>query len=378
VNSHQEGSQVKRALARAGIGAIEISRESVLESRECGELMRVIAAIADPADAGLVKSALATTMAGSDAAALATLAQGDAAFARIVDALAEARRDWSDGGPQAALRRWLLAMGAGPRLAGLRDGERRLTNLAHLLELLGAHPEPREGAAAALRWLARMRADPAALGRDAGELRLESDEDLVRIVTVHKSKGLEFPVVFVAGLEEGLLPISLSLESREQVEEERRLMYVGMTRARQQLYISCARSRYHQGEVMFSVRSRFIEEIDPLHLTFRGGAAGSAGTGGQQSAPARPRTATRTPAWRAPAKPAAFDAGASDPMPRYEDESQETVSLRVGLAVTHETFGPGRIVALDGRGSEARAVVDFKSVGRKQLLLKFANLRTGA
>jgi DNA helicase-2/ATP-dependent DNA helicase PcrA len=65
-------------------------------------------------------------------------------------------------------------------------------------------------------------------------------------------------------------------------------------------------------------------------------------------------------------------------MPSYEDESQENVALHVGLSVTHETFGPGRIVALDGRGSEARAVVDFKSVGRKQLLLKFAHLRAGA
>jgi DNA helicase-2/ATP-dependent DNA helicase PcrA len=141
------------------------------------------------------------------------------------------------------------------------------------------------------------------------------------------------------------------------------------------LYISHARSRYHQGEVLYSVRSRFIEEIDPLHLTFRGGAPG--GQESQLSVPARPRTATRIPAWRAPAKPAASEGVASDPMPRYEDESQDHVHLHVGLAVTHETFGQGRIVALDGKGSEARAVVDFKSVGRKQLLLKFAHLRTG-
>ena len=215
------------------------------------------------------------------------------------------------------------------------------------------------------------------------EVSLVSDVDTaefgrnaVTLMTLHAAKGLEFPVVFISGLEEGLLPISLALDSREQIEEERRLMYVGMTRARQQLYLSHARSRYHQGEVMSSVRSRFFDEIDPQHMTYRGSTVGGHDT---QSAPvARPRTATRTPAWRAPAKPAAFDAGASDPMPSYEDESQENVALHVGLAVTHETFGPGRIVALDGRGSEARAVVDFKSVGRKQLLLKFAHLRAGA
>jgi DNA helicase II / ATP-dependent DNA helicase PcrA len=215
------------------------------------------------------------------------------------------------------------------------------------------------------------------------EVSLVSDVDTaefgrnaVTLMTLHAAKGLEFPVVFISGLEEGLLPISLALDTRQQIEEERRLMYVGMTRARQQLYLSHARSRYHQGEVMFAVRSRFIEEIDPVHLTQRGAAVGGHST---QSAPvARPRTATRIPAWRAPAKPAAFDAAASDPMPSYEDESQESVPLHVGLAVTHETFGPGRIVALDGRGADARAVVDFKSVGRKQLLLKFAHLRTGA
>ncbi len=215
------------------------------------------------------------------------------------------------------------------------------------------------------------------------EVSLVSDVDTaefgrnaVTLMTLHAAKGLEFPVVFIAGLEEGLLPISLSLDTREQIEEERRLMYVGMTRARQQLYLSHARSRYHQGEVMFSVRSRFVEEIDPLHLAFRGGAA--AAHDPQVQTQVRPRTATRTPAWRAPVKPVGQRGGSPDPMPRYEDESQEQIHLHVGLAVTHETFGQGRIVALDGSGSQARAVVDFKSVGRKQLLLKFANLRAGA
>lgn len=216
------------------------------------------------------------------------------------------------------------------------------------------------------------------------EVALVSDVDTaefgrnaVTLMTLHAAKGLEFPVVFIAGLEEGLLPISLSLDAREQVEEERRLMYVGMTRARQQLYLSHARSRYHQGEVMFSVRSRFIEEIDPLHLTFRG-AAPAGGRSAVPAAAARPRTAGPTPAWRSPARPARTEPHHADPMPDYENESQEQITLHVGLAVTHESFGPGRIVALDGRGAEARAVVDFPSVGRKQLLLKYANLRTGA
>ena len=205
----------------------------------------------------------------------------------------------------------------------------------------------------------------------------EFGRNAVTLMTLHAAKGLEFPVVFITGLEEGLLPISLALDSREEIEEERRLLYVGMTRAEQRLYLSHARMRYHQGEMLISLRSRFIEEIDPLHLMYRGQ---NGTTGRSPSASTRPRsTPIRRPKDLVTASGGfSSDPAPSEPMPRYEDESQEHLALRVGLAVTHETFGPGRIVALDGKGDNARAIVDFASAGRKQLLLKFAHLRAGS
>ena len=204
----------------------------------------------------------------------------------------------------------------------------------------------------------------------------EFGRNAVTLMTLHAAKGLEFPVVFITGLEEGLLPISLATDDRLQVEEERRLMYVGMTRAKQRLYLSHARTRYHQGEILYCIRSRFLDEIDALFLAESAGqpsvrrqafhAAGRTG-----SAPAQPARARHKP----PAhEPEPFHA---DSMPKYEDESQDTVHMRVGMHVEHETFGRGRVVALDGRGDNARAVVDFSSVGRKHLLLKFARLRPG-
>ncbi len=235
----------------------------------------------------------------------------------------------------------------------------------------------------------------------------EFGRNAVTLMTLHAAKGLEFPVVFITGLEEGLLPISLALDSREEVEEERRLMYVGMTRAMHHLYLSHARMRYHQGEMLYSLRSRFIEEIDDLHLTFRGQNGSSqhlSGTVVSSRTPATSRTGSLATAGSRTKSPAAatfhtkgLSAAAShtksaatatrslaadhsrhDPMPAYEDESQDVPALHVGLAVTHETFGPGRVVALNGRGDDARAVVDFVAAGRKQLLLKFARLRAGS
>jgi len=192
VNSHAEGSLIRRELAQAGIGAAEISRDSVLDSLECAELLRVVAAVADPSDASLLKSALATALLDRPEEAL-----GRADAYASLQRFAQARSRWAEAGPHAALAGLFAAMQAAPRLARLRDGERRLTNLAHLLELLAGSAQAREGAGPALDWLVQMRQDPRALGDEVGELRLDSDEDLVRIVTVHKSKGLEYPVVFL-------------------------------------------------------------------------------------------------------------------------------------------------------------------------------------
>jgi DNA helicase-2/ATP-dependent DNA helicase PcrA len=203
----------------------------------------------------------------------------------------------------------------------------------------------------------------------------EFGHNAVTLMTLHAAKGLEYPVVFITGLEEGLFPISNAASDRRELEEERRLMYVGITRAKQKLYLSYALTRYRFGEMSYSSRSRFIDEIEQ-HLTVVEGTAST-----DRSTPYRRRQGTSVPDIFAPrAQPRKKHEEESqyhsDPMPNYEDESQLVPRVHVGSRVMHETFGAGRIVAIDGKGENTRAIVDFESVGRKHLMLKFANLRS--
>jgi DNA helicase II / ATP-dependent DNA helicase PcrA len=202
----------------------------------------------------------------------------------------------------------------------------------------------------------------------------EFGHNAVTLMTLHAAKGLEFPVVMITGLEEGLFPISSAANERRELEEERRLMYVGITRAQQKLYLSYAQMRYRFGEQTYSSRSRFLDEIDDHVSTVESPSVApttrpyrrKAGDLVPESFSAHRRERTR----RQEENPYR-----SDPAPDYENESQEPLHVAVGTRVTHETFGAGRIVALDGRGENARAIVDFESVGRKHLMLKFAHLR---
>jgi len=207
------------------------------------------------------------------------------------------------------------------------------------------------------------------------EVSLVSDVDMadfghnaVTLMTAHAAKGLEFPVVFVTGLEEGLFPISSALESPEELEEERRLMYVAMTRAKSRVILSHALTRYRFGEMNYSLRSRFLEEIEPACLV----------SPAREPSPRVRASGARVPAAPVRARPKRKPGVEyyGDPLPDYENESQDPQHLRVGQQVHHAAFGPGRVVALDGRGEQARAIVDFETVGRKHLMLKFAHLRT--
>jgi len=214
------------------------------------------------------------------------------------------------------------------------------------------------------------------------EVSLVSDIDTadfnrnaVTLMTLHAAKGLEFPVVFITGLEEGLFPLGSAVDDREQLEEERRLMYVGITRAMKKLFLLYAQRRYRSGVLSFSSRSRFLEEIDSDLIAVSGG------NGTRVQRPHR-RPAQDEGGFhdrRQPAKPLvpaeSNDQYFSDHLPSYEDESQETPNLRVGSRVVHEAFGNGRVVAINGQGDQTRAVVDFETVGRKHLMLKFAHLR---
>jgi len=211
---------------------------------------------------------------------------------------------------------------------------------------------------------------------------LQTDLDLwddkaerVALMTLHAAKGLEFPVVFVAGLEEGLLPHARSLgESVEALEEERRLLYVAMTRAMDELWLSCARSRRQGGQTRLCVRSRFLDEI-PRELV---------AVEDLTSAPERSRADSR-----AAGRPRSL---AGDREPTYEPVAAgrraraRTVAdpdapddidweLEPGDRVVHPSFGSGRVVEVKGSGARARVTVDFLEVGRKVLALGFASLK---
>ncbi len=216
------------------------------------------------------------------------------------------------------------------------------------------------------------------------EVSLVSDVDLtefghnaVTLMTLHAAKGLEFAVVFITGLEEGLLPHMNSTADRTGMEEERRLFYVGITRAMQRLYLSCALTRYRFGEMSYSVKSRFLDEIDQSLVTVEGVTSRNGSTPYRRTAQHIAAGSTSPLHTRRQKNADELKEYSSDPVPRYEDESQDQLHARVGLPVVHESFGKGRIVALDGGGDNARAIVDFENVGRKHLLLKFAHLRTG-
>jgi DNA helicase-2/ATP-dependent DNA helicase PcrA len=208
------------------------------------------------------------------------------------------------------------------------------------------------------------------------EVSLVSDVDTadfgrnaVTLMTVHAAKGLEFPVVCMVGLEEGIFPLAGSLGEQQGLEEERRLMYVGMTRARLKLHLLYVSTRYRYGDHSYMVRSRFLDEIDAEFLT--------QSTYGERHEGRR--RAAHSASLIAPQRHSRYEEQSevrSEVIPSYEDESQEETHPTVGLRVHHASFGEGRIVALDGTGERARAIVDFDSVGKKVLLLKFAHLRS--
>lgn len=210
------------------------------------------------------------------------------------------------------------------------------------------------------------------------EVSLVSDVDqaefgrnAVTIMTLHAAKGLEFPVVFITGLEEGLFPLSNSMLDKKELEEERRLFYVGITRSMKKLYLLYALTRYRFGEFSYSVRSRFLDEIDEALVVTEGNSRLAS------LSPSAPRE-IRKPFTQFKKKNDDVNKYFTDTMPDYENESQIGPAARhkVGSRVIHEAFGKGRILAIDGRGDNARAVVDFESVGKKNLMLKFANLRS--
>ncbi len=191
------------------------------------------------------------------------------------------------------------------------------------------------------------------------------DEDRVKLMTIHAAKGLEFPVVFSVGLEENLFPSLLSLNSREDLEEERRLFYVAVTRAEKHLYLSHAASRYKFGQLIYSEPSRFLEELPERVLEHIGTrkAKPTAPPSGAAKEINRQRAARRP-------EPTGY---VHTPTPGFLPS--DPASLRVGSGVEHQRFGFGKITAMEGSAPNQMATIAFDQLGEKKLLLKFAKLR---
>ena len=199
----------------------------------------------------------------------------------------------------------------------------------------------------------------------------DEEESTVTLMTLHNAKGLEFPIVFLTGLEEGVFPHMRSLTEPDELEEERRLAYVGITRARQRLYLTHAWSRSLWGGVNYNPPSRFLKEI-PEELVKRmgekprrsSGAGGYSGGGGGYSGGGGGYSNNRYP---------------SRPVPttqvRYPDLERATAGWRVGQEVSHSRWGTGVITALSGSGEKAEAKIWFSEVGEKTLLLAYAPIK---
>lgn len=201
VRSHREAAMVGDALSRRGIGSVSLSHDSVFASKEARELECILAALLTPGSESLLKAALSTEMLGLDATGIAALSGDEAQLSGWFERFGQYRTSWLSHGIGFALR-WLMDReGVIRRLLALPDGERRMTNLMHLSELLNRESEHNDAPDALLRFLTEKR-DSDKTGEEE-ELRLETDRNLVQIMTVHRSKGLEFAFVFCPLLWDG-------------------------------------------------------------------------------------------------------------------------------------------------------------------------------
>ena len=205
----------------------------------------------------------------------------------------------------------------------------------------------------------------------------DPNADTVSLMTIHSSKGLEFPYVHIVGLEENLFPSQRSLNSRDDLEEERRLFYVALTRAEKNIYISYATSRYQWGTLNNCEPSRFIDELDPqyLELDFRPKAKGS-----DSSSFENERSSWQQADTFSKPKPQMIRPKTTSILPKAHVPSSgftpsDTKNLQVGMEVEHERFGYGKVVNMEGKAPDLKATIFFKELGQKQLLLKFAKLR---
>lgn len=209
--------------------------------------------------------------------------------------------------------------------------------------------------------------------------------DSVKLMTIHAAKGLEFSVVFVGGLEETLFPNAMSINTREELEEERRLFYVAITRAKHRLYLSYSNARYRFGQLQQNDPSRFIDEIPEEHMdrSYAGSPSRNNATGGargtafermhrgfENTQPAYPARKESKPTYAVPARPQL-----KEHVPSENFVASDTSDLQAGQKVEHQKFGFGEVVKTEGAAHNPIATINFENNGEKKIMLNYAKLR---
>jgi DNA helicase-2/ATP-dependent DNA helicase PcrA len=261
------------------------------------------------------------------------------------------------------------------------EGIARIENVEELLNGMRDFTEGQKELADATGSLTEFLEDVAL----ATDLDNEDDPsaDRVALMTIHLAKGLEFPYVFIVGLEEDLFPSAMSMNTRSELEEERRLFYVALTRAEERAFLSYTLSRYRWGKLIDAEPSRFIEEIDPQYLdriepkeSYQFKPLMDTSIFGDENPVKRnykphsdKEKIITTPTPSQLKKLRKIDSGKSIP------SQDETIVLTEGMEVEHARFGSGVVQSIEGKGSDKKAVIAFKGFGVKNLLLRFAKLK---
>jgi len=206
----------------------------------------------------------------------------------------------------------------------------------------------------------------------------EEDKNKVVLMTIHSAKGLEFPYVYIVGLEENLFPSQMSLTERADLEEERRLFYVALTRAEKRVTLSYSTSRYRWGNLIYSEPSRFIEELDSKYLQLPAENNGRMFGDEEYSVKPKLQTSQSKPKETFVQRPVMGKKLVKVNKASKNTSDFDTESLRdlnVGMQVQHDRFGCGKVVSMDGDFPNNKATIFFDGIGQKQLLIKFAKLR---
>ncbi|SHF86487.1 DNA helicase-2 / ATP-dependent DNA helicase PcrA [Salegentibacter echinorum] len=266
---------------------------------------------------------------------------------------------------------------------GTPEGIARIENIEELLNGIKDFVEGQKELADANGSLAEFLEDVALatdMDKDTG------DEDKVALMTIHLAKGLEFPYVYIVGLEEDLFPSAMSMNTRSELEEERRLFYVALTRAEKQAYLTYTQSRYRWGKLIDAEPSRFIEEIDEQFMDYMvpqddykykplidtdifGDEVDKS-----KLRQTKPKKGTPPPAHK-PSEAQLRKLRKLKPAGQEPEKAKNTIKLEVGNEVEHLRFGKGKVLAIEGVGQNKKAEIDFENGGIKNLLLRFAKLK---